>query len=219
MRSYEQFCSVARALDIVGDRWSLLIVRELLTQGPCRFTDLKSGLPTIATNLLSGRLRELESAGIIERQPMPPPIAATLLALTPRGAALAPVIQALGQWGATEMARGQGTDAFRHHWLAVPARLYLTDHDPQRPAQTVRLGRPPDAVTVTVAAGTIRLNPSDPRTSVDAVLDGPPGLLIRVLVGVVDLDSALELGLTVDGDASAVRRILPTAVPDRVPAR
>lgn len=188
-------------------------MRELLTQGPCRFTDLKSGLPTVATNLLSGRLRELEAAGIFQRQPMPPPIAATLLTLTPRGAGLAPVIQALGQWGATELARGQGTDAFRHHWLAVPARLYLTDHQPQHPPQAVRLGQPVDAVTVTVDAGTISVRPSDPRTPVDAVLDGPPGVLIKVLVGVVDLESALDLGLIIDGDAGAVRRILPSRTP------
>jgi len=62
MRNYGQYCSIARALDLVGDRWTLLIVRELLLQGPCRFTDLKNGLPGIATNLLSARLRELDAA-------------------------------------------------------------------------------------------------------------------------------------------------------------
>ena len=66
MRTYGQYCSVAKALDVVGDRWTLLIIRELLLQGPCRYTDLKSGLPGIATNLLSDRLRDLEQAGLIE---------------------------------------------------------------------------------------------------------------------------------------------------------
>src|SRR4051812_49531567 len=72
MRSYGQYCSIARALDVVGDRWTLLIVRELLLQGPCRFTDLKNGLPGIAANLLSGRLKELEDASLIGREAAPP---------------------------------------------------------------------------------------------------------------------------------------------------
>ena len=73
MRTYGQYCSVAKALDVVGDRWTLLIVRELLLQGPCRYTDLKSGLPGIATNLLADRLRELERAGLVRREEAPPP--------------------------------------------------------------------------------------------------------------------------------------------------
>src|SRR3954468_24706379 len=100
MRSYGQYCSVAKALDVVGERWTLLIVRELLAQGACRYTDLRAGLPGIATNLLADRLRELEAAGIVEREDAPPPIATTLFRLTERGAALEPVIYALGRWGA-----------------------------------------------------------------------------------------------------------------------
>src|SRR3954452_4793893 len=99
MRSYGQYCSVARALDVIGDRWTLLIVRELLLQGACRYTDLREGLPGIATNLLADRLRELEAAGLVDRQDAPPPIATTLFRLTPRGEALRPVIDELGRWG------------------------------------------------------------------------------------------------------------------------
>src|SRR5258708_35294085 len=85
MRTYGQYCSVAKALDVVGDRWTLLIVRELLLQGPCRYTDLKSGLPGIATNLLADRLRELERAGLVRREEAPPPLATTLCPLTGPG--------------------------------------------------------------------------------------------------------------------------------------
>ena len=85
MRSYGQFCGLAKALDVIGDRWTLLIVRELLIRGACRYTDLRNGLPGIATNLLAERLRELEEAGVIEREEAPPPIATTLFRLTPRG--------------------------------------------------------------------------------------------------------------------------------------
>ena len=75
MRSYNQFCALAKALDAVGDRWSLLIVRELLLQGPCRYTDLLHGLPGIATNLLAERLRHLEEVGVLRREMAPPPVA------------------------------------------------------------------------------------------------------------------------------------------------
>src|SRR6266851_1274072 len=86
MRSYGQYCSIAKALDVVGDRWTLLIIRELVIRGACRYTDLKNGLPGIATNLLSDRIRELESAGLIRREDAPPPIATTLFHLTESGA-------------------------------------------------------------------------------------------------------------------------------------
>ena len=89
MRSYGQYCSIARALDVVGDRWTLLIVRELLLQGPCRFTDLKNGLPGIATNLLSTRLKELEDAGLISREDAPPVLASARRTGPPSRAAAA----------------------------------------------------------------------------------------------------------------------------------
>src|SRR2546423_10330659 len=85
MRSYSQYCSLAKALDIVGERWTLLIVRELLLRGPSRYTDIRDGLPGIATNLLAERLRDLEKAGLLSREDAPPPVATTLFRLTPRG--------------------------------------------------------------------------------------------------------------------------------------
>src|SRR5213082_2257205 len=100
MRSYRQYCALARALDVVGDRWTLLIVRELLIRGPSRYTDLQYGLPGIATNLLADRLRELEAEGIVTKEDAPPPVATTLFRLTPRGEALDSVLTALGRWGA-----------------------------------------------------------------------------------------------------------------------
>ena len=96
MRSYGQYCSVAKALDVIGDRWTLLIIRELLLQGPCRYTDLKNGLPGIATNLLADRLDQLATAGLVRREEAPPPVATTLFHLTEGGAELKPVLDALG---------------------------------------------------------------------------------------------------------------------------
>jgi len=88
MRSYGQFCGLAKSLDVVGDRWTLLIVRELLIRGPYRYTDLLVGLPGIPTNLLADRLREMEDAELLLRGASSIPAATGLYALTPRGAAL-----------------------------------------------------------------------------------------------------------------------------------
>ena len=85
MRSYDEYCALAKSLDVVGDRWTLLIVRELELRGACRYTDLRNGLPGIATNLLADRLRELEAAGLVAREEAPPPVATTLFQLTERG--------------------------------------------------------------------------------------------------------------------------------------
>ena len=133
MRSYGQYCSVAKALDVIGDRWTLLVIRELLPQGPCRYTDLKNGLPGIATNLLSDRLRELEAAGLVRREEAAPPVATTLFRLTEAGAGLEPVLDALGAWGIRYMAQPADGDEFRSHWLSFPASLFLHDRDPDAP--------------------------------------------------------------------------------------
>src|SRR5258708_29435622 len=130
MRSYGQYCSIAKALDVIGDRWTLLIIRELLIRGPCRYTDLKNGLPGIATNLLSGRIRELESAGLIEREDAPPPIATTLFHLTEAGAHLQPALDAIRRGGGTDLADPAEGDEVRGHWFAFPGAFFLHDRDP-----------------------------------------------------------------------------------------
>jgi DNA-binding HxlR family transcriptional regulator len=101
MRTYGDRCGIARALDVIGERWSLLVVRELLL-GPKRFTDLRAGLPKVSPDVLAQRLRELEAAGVLFRDTLPPPAASKVYALTDRGRELAPVLHALGRWGAAE---------------------------------------------------------------------------------------------------------------------
>lgn len=97
-REYGQFCPLAKALDVLGERWTLLIVRELLT-GPKRYTDLRQGLPGLATDLLAARLRELQKAGVVTQRDVPRPTPATVYELTERGRALKPAILELGRWG------------------------------------------------------------------------------------------------------------------------
>ena len=145
MRSYGQYCSVAKALDVIGDRWTLLVIRELLLQGPCRYTDLKNGLPGIATNLLSDRLRELEAVGLVRREEAAPPVATTLFHLTEAGASLEPALDALGAWGIRYMTQPADGDEFRSHWLTFPVSLFLHDSEPGRPGALDRAAprRPP----------------------------------------------------------------------------
>ncbi|MFJ2900770.1 winged helix-turn-helix transcriptional regulator [Streptomyces sp. NPDC087212] len=118
-RSYDQYCSAARALDVVGDRWTLLIVRELLA-GPRRYTDLHADLPGVSTDVLASRLKDMERDGLVSRRRLPPPGAASVYELTGRGRELLPVLQALSGWGRAELGERRPTDALRAHWFALP---------------------------------------------------------------------------------------------------
>jgi DNA-binding HxlR family transcriptional regulator len=166
VRSYGQYCAIAKALDAVGDRWSLLIVRELLLAGPRRYTDLRNALPGIATNLLAERLRELGDAGIVCDYDAPPPVATTLYRLTERGRALEPVLLALGRWGTPLMVAGPAEgDSFRGHWLSFAVGEFLTDHEPDAPRAAIELRAGEETATIDVGAGSVELapGPSDAR--------------------------------------------------------
>src|SRR6185437_10527746 len=127
MKSYQQYCSVARALDLVGDRWVILIVRELLSFGPSRYSDLKRGLPGIASNLLAERLRVMEADGLIERYDAPAPVGTNLYRLTQRGRELQDIVHALARWGLELMPGGaRDADAVQAQWLALYAGMELS---------------------------------------------------------------------------------------------
>jgi DNA-binding HxlR family transcriptional regulator len=208
MRTYGQYCSVAKALDVVGDRWTLLIIRELLTQGPCRYTDLKDGLPGIATNLLADRLRDLEQAGLIRREEAAPPVATTLFHLTEAGAELKPVLNALGGWGLRYMTRPADSDEFRSHWLTFPVGLFLHDRDPAGPPLSIELrttGRP---AVIEVSGGAVRTRlgtTPDP----DLILQGTPRIILGLLSAHLTPAEAQDLGLEISGDAAVLRRLQP----------
>jgi DNA-binding HxlR family transcriptional regulator len=207
MRSYGQYCGLAKALDVIGDRWSLLIVRELFLRDACRYTDLRDGLPGIATNLLADRLRDLEDAGVIERQEAAPPIATTLFRLTERGRELRPAIHALAYWGGPLLGRDFGDDAFESHWLAMPFEISLGDRaDGAALAVEVHAGE--KTMTVEVADGRVRSRAGgadDP----DAVLTGPPRIVFGALSGQIDLDRARARGFEFSGTPEALQRLLP----------
>lgn len=202
-RSYAQLCGIATALDVVGDRWSLLILRDLLF-GPLKFGDLAEGLPGIGTNTLTTRLKQLESAGVVQRRLLALPERGTVYELTPYGSELQPILMALGRWGTRSMGRLPEALVARSRWL-VAAMLAFHDGSRRVPRTTtwelrlndgpftvrakatrfsVTAGAPERAdVTITtndatwhaILAG--QLNPADAITSGSVVLDGDDTLL------------------------------------------
>jgi DNA-binding HxlR family transcriptional regulator len=128
-KGYDQYCPVAHALDLVGDRWALLIVRELMP-GPKRYTDLNEHLPGIGTNILATRLRDLEAAGILIRRTLPPPAASRVYELTDYGRGLRSVIKELGLWGARSLGPPTGQGALFPGWLENAIDVILTPSAP-----------------------------------------------------------------------------------------
>ena len=212
MRSYGEYCSIAKALDVVGDRWTLLIVRELLIRGGCRYTDLRDGLPGIATNLLADRLRELEAAGLIRREDAPPPVAATLFHLTEAGAELLPVLDAVGRWGIRYMTEPAEDDEFRGHWFAFPARLFLRDRDPGGPPVSIELRAAASPAVIEISGGVIRTRPGTAGNP-DLVLTGEPRLILALFGGGLTASRAAELGLEFSGDLRVLDRVLAQPAP------
>jgi DNA-binding HxlR family transcriptional regulator len=210
MRSYGQYCALARALDVVGDRWTLLIVRELGLRGASRYTDLRHGLPGIATNMLADRLREMEEAGIVRREDAPPPVATALFSLTERGEELMPVLYALGRWGSPLMGERGDDDEFRSHWLKYPLEQLFADAAPGEPPVTVQLQTGNEPMVVETVDGAIRTHPGTVEHP-DAVVTGEPEVVIGLLRGTLDLRAAKREGVRVEGDAKALARVRPRA--------
>ena len=192
---------------MVGDRWVLLIVRELVTSGPSRYTDLLKGLPGIATNLLADRLRDMEKAGIVRREEAPPPVATTLFHLTERGKALNPILEELGRWGAPLMGVPQPTNVFRSHWLVFPFDAYLVDKSPSEPPIAIEIRTGDEPMVVETVEGKVRTRRGTTEKP-DAVLAGRHGLILGLLSGRLDMAEAKKRGLEFHGSRKALQRIV-----------
>lgn len=210
VRSYDQYCSIARALDVVGDRWTLLIVRELLLKGPSRFTDVKNGLPGVATNLLAARLKELEERGLVARRDAPPPVATMLYELTEAGAALEPALKALGLWGLRCMSAERPDDALQAHWLAYAAGSFAQDAEPTGPPAVIQAVADGESAVVELGKGGIRARVGRTQEP-DAVVEGPRRAVLGLLTGRLDLAQAKKMGLRVRGRSDLVRRLRPNS--------
>jgi DNA-binding HxlR family transcriptional regulator/putative sterol carrier protein len=206
MRSYQQFCPAARALDIVGERWTLLVIRELLT-GPKRYTDLQGGLPGIGPNVLAARLRSLEQAGIVEKRRLPPPAASTVYALTVRGAGLRPVLTSLFDWGlGLADAPGKNDAVKASYWLpaieqAIHPQALSDDVDD---TYEIRVGE--ESIVVTVSRGSARVTAGSAE-SPDLILSTDHRTFADLGRGALTALEAIEQRrLTVEGDPAAAER-------------
>jgi DNA-binding HxlR family transcriptional regulator len=207
MRSYQQYCSVAKALDVVGDRWVLLIIRELTVAGPSRYTDLMKGLPGIATNLLADRLRDMEESGLIRREEAPPPIATTLFQLTDRGLALKPVLEELGRWGAPLMGVPTEGNVFRSHWLVFPFELHMVDRAPKESPVTIEVRTGDEPMLIEAKHGKVRSRPGA-AAHPDAVISGRPGPILGLITGRLSLAEARKRGLEFKGNPKVLNRLV-----------
>jgi len=205
-RHYNQYCALARTLDVVGDRWTLLIVREL-APGPQRFVDLLDGLPGVSRNLLTGRLRALEGAGIIARRELPPPAARQVYELTADGLDLAVAMAPLIAWGARRLGDRRKGESFRARWPAV-AMAGLADREAAKGVnETYQYLVGDSAFHFTVDDGAVEL--LDGRAQDPAVtLVTDEETWADIASGKVTASSAAAAGaLKVSGDPEAAKRV------------
>lgn len=211
-RSYGQYCALAKSLDLVGDRWTLLVVRELL-DGPRRYGDLLSALSPIATDVLAGRLRDLEANNLVHKRAMPRPSATTVYALTADGRALEDVINAFARWGRHLLANRDRKETVRPEWLVRAVRAYVRD-DRTGPPVTVRMVTPEGQAAVEINEHTVES--LDDEADVDVTLTGAAEVLAAAM-DPVQVENLVAAGrLTIDGDARAVRRLAKAFAPPRV---
>lgn len=206
-RSYSQYCAVARGLDVIGDRWMLLIVRDLLL-GPKRYKDLLTGLPGIGTNLLAARLQEMESKGLVERAVLPPPAGSSVYRLTLAGQALEPVIMALGRWGARFLGPLRDDD------VVVPRAYFVAMRSSFRPELAIGVR---EVYEIRVEGLAFEVAVHDGRCTTregaavrpDAVMEMDSASLNALLLEGLSAERALGEGrVRVNGDPSCLERFV-----------
>jgi DNA-binding HxlR family transcriptional regulator len=204
-RTYGEHCAVARALDVVGERWALLVVRELLL-GPKRFTDLQAGLHKAKPSVLSQRLRELEDAGVVRRRKLGPPAGAWVYELTEDGQDLEPILTALGHWGRRVPARPGAVHGSDSLVLALKSRFDPHAARGLRGSYELRLGE--DRFQIEVGKGRIGARRGEPEAP-DAVIETDPETLGTVLLDGRQLERAIDSGdMRIQGDRELAARFL-----------
>jgi DNA-binding HxlR family transcriptional regulator len=207
-RSYNQYCGLAYALDIVGERWTLLIVRELIA-GPRRFTDLLEGLPGISTNLLSERLKELEQQGMLRRRTLPPPAASSVYELTALGRALEKTLLELGKWGSQFVpASMEGATLLHVSSYALTLKTFFRPEQAQGLNETYELHIDDEILQVQIHDGAIVVQQGEALTA-DVAFDTDMPTYMALLSGEIQPDEAIEKGLIrIEGDPGALHRFL-----------
>lgn len=215
-RSYDQYCPLARALDVLGDRWAMLVVRELFLS-PKRFTDLQQRLDGIAPNLLSRRLRELEAAGLVRRRRLDPPAASTVYELTEKTAGLETAMMELARWGVQFLGSYEGDEAFELEWL-LPAMEEFADREAARNVWEIYEfhidGR---AFWVNVADGEVTIRAGRAPQNADLLVETDLETFMGIGFGAVTPDEAKESGRArVIGDLEKAERSLDILAPARI---
>jgi DNA-binding HxlR family transcriptional regulator len=201
MKRYDQYCPIARSLGLVGERWTLLVVRELFA-GPKRYTDLAEHLPGIGTNILAARLKELETAGLVEKRKLPPPAASSVYELTETGRALRPVLHELARFGAKYLGPPP-PEALEEGWLLGALDLAVS---PLAGGMTVAFKIGDEEATLVDGRAVPGL-----AAVADAVVEGDPVGFYHLFV-----DGALD-AVRIDGDFRAVEHLVAAFRPSAVP--
>jgi DNA-binding HxlR family transcriptional regulator/putative sterol carrier protein len=215
-RSYKQYCAMARALDVLGERWTLLIIRELLT-GPKRFKDLLEGLPGIGTNLLAGRLKDLGGEGLLRRTTLPPPAGSAVYELTERGRDLEPVLMGLARWGLELLDEPCPDEVFRPVWAVQAMKAKFRPEAARWVRETYEFRVSEDVFHVRVDDG-VSEPEYGPAWEPDLVVTTDTDTFLSIVSGWIEPTDAIEAGkLDLEGDKEALARVgeildLPTGL-------
>lgn len=216
-KSYNQFCGLAYALDAVGERWTILIVRELMP-GPRRFTDLLEGLPGISTNLLAARLKSLEERGVLRRRFLPPPAGVAVYELTELGQALEPALVELGRWGAQLVPPEPGEAALLRpgSYALTPQVLFHPEAAPGLEA-TIQLAIDGELLQLHVADGAVEVRQGQ-AANPGAVLNTGVAAYLALLTGQLTPAAALAEDLiSVEGELSILEQFFAACGTDQGP--
>lgn len=205
-RQYDQYCPVAGALDIIGERWALLIVRDLLL-GPKRFVDLEVGLPGIGTNTLTTRLDELERGGVIDKRRLPAPSASTVYELSSWGRGLEPIVYAIARWGAPRLGIAAPLHPLRATWLGVALQAFFRRDAVRSLTAVVELVLPTGALTLEFDRGNLRVT-EQPAGTADARIFTSEQTFVDLLMGRAVRSSRGKPNLRIEGDISLLDRIV-----------
>ncbi|MBV9788688.1 MAG: transcriptional regulator [Chloroflexi bacterium] len=207
-RSYNQYCGLAYALDVVGERWTLLIVREMIA-GPRRFKDLLDGLPGISTNLLAERLKNLEQQAVIRRRVLPPPAGSTVYELTVLGQALEKTLLELGKWGSQFVPQSmEGATVLRAGSYALTLKTFFRPERAQGINETYELHIDGEVLHVQIAAGEIQVQ-QGAAPKADAVFTTDTPSYLQLLAGQLQPDQAIaEERIQITGEPGALDRFL-----------
>ncbi|HVZ14095.1 MAG TPA: winged helix-turn-helix transcriptional regulator [Bauldia sp.] len=204
-RRYDQFCPVADALDIVGERWALLVVRELLL-GPKRFVDLEAGLPGAGTNTLTTRLNELERGGVIVRRRLPPPSATMVYELTEWGRGLEPIVYAIARWAAPRLGSQQPRYPIRATWLGVALTAFYRREAAKALSAVVEITMPTGALTLDFHRGALTVRETTAERATLRITASEDDML--ALFGAAPPGHRRKPRLKTEGDTALIDRLV-----------